>query len=64
MNQDRYFSVRARVLREGQFWKDMPAMVIGTSYPFTESGNGEIGSTNGNGYFSRLFIVQWANIFL
>lgn len=30
-NQDRYFSARLRVLKEGQFWKYMPAVVLGTS---------------------------------
>ena len=37
-NQDRYFSARLRVLKEGQFWKHMPAVVVGTSDPYTESG--------------------------
>ncbi|MBP1614715.1 MAG: conserved hypothetical exported protein [Bacteroidetes bacterium] len=63
-NQDRYFSVRARVLREEQFWKDMPAIVIGTSDPFTESGDGEIASTNGNGYFSRFFVAMSKHFFV
>ena len=26
-NQDRYFSIRLRILKEGQFWKYMPAVV-------------------------------------
>ena len=50
-NQDRYFSVRLRALKEGQFWKYMPAVVLGTS------GGGEIGSTEGNGYFSRFYLA-------
>ena len=41
-NQDRYFSVRLRALKEGQFWKYMPAVVLGTSDPYTESGDGQI----------------------
>ena len=40
-NQDRYFSARLRVLKEGQFWKYMPAVVLGTSDPFTSSGGGK-----------------------
>ena len=56
-NQDRYFSVRLRALKEGQFWKYMPAVVLGTSDPFTSSGGGSVGSTEGNGYFSRFYIA-------
>lgn len=56
-NQDRYFSVRFRLLKEGQFWEHMPAIVIGTSDPYTESGNGQIASTSGNGYFSRFYVA-------
>ena len=36
-NQDRYFSIRFRALKEGQFWRYMPAIVFGTSDPFTSS---------------------------
>ena len=56
-NQDRYFSVRLRALKEGQFWKYMPAVVLGTSDPFTSSGGGVISSTEGNGYYSRFYIA-------
>ena len=56
-NQDRYFSVRIRALKEGQFWKYMPSVVLGTSDPFTESGGNQIGSATGNGYFSRFYIA-------
>lgn len=56
-NQDRYFSVRLRALEEGQFWKYMPAVVLGTSDPFTSSGGGEFATKKGNGYYSRFFIV-------
>lgn len=59
-NQDRYFSLRLRLLKEGQLWKHMPAIVIGTSDPYTESGateNGQISSVDGNGYFCRFFIA-------
>lgn len=54
-NQDRYFSIRLRALKEGQFWRYMPAVVFGTSDPFTSSGGGSIGSTEGNGYYSRFY---------
>lgn len=56
-NQDRYFSARLRLMEEGKFWKHMPAIVVGTSDPYTESGGGQISSAAGNGYFSRFFIA-------
>ena len=56
-NQDRYFSFRLRALKEGQFWKYMPAVVLGTSDPYTESGSGQVASTEGNGYFSRFYLA-------
>ncbi len=56
-NQDRYFSARLRVLKEGQLWKHMPAVVIGTSDPYTESGDGEVASVDGNGYFCRFYVA-------
>ena len=56
-NQDRYFSFRLRLLKEGQFWKYMPAVVVGTSDPYTESGDGQISSTDGNGYFCRFYVA-------
>jgi hypothetical protein len=47
-NQDRYFSARLRVLKEGQLWKHMPALVLGTSDPYTESSGGEVATADGN----------------
>ena len=35
----------------------MPAVVLGTSDPFTSSGGGEISTTEGNGYYSRFYIA-------
>ena len=61
-NQDRYFSIRLRALKEGQFWKYMPAVVLGTSDPYTESGDGQISSTDGNGYFCRFYIAATKHI--
>ena len=60
-NQDRYFSLRLRALKEGQFRKYMPAVVVGTSDPFTSSGD-EIASTEGNGYYSRFYIAATKHI--
>ncbi|MDY3790808.1 YjbH domain-containing protein [Bacteroides fluxus] len=61
-NQDRYFSLRLRALKEGQFWKYMPAVVFGTSDPYTESGDGQISSTDGNGYFCRFYVAATKHI--
>lgn len=61
-NQDRYFSLRLRLLKEGQFWKHMPAVVVGTSDPFTESGDGQVSSTDGNGYFCRWYLAATKHI--
>lgn len=60
-NQDRYFSLRLRLLKEGQLWKHMPAVVLGTSDPFTSSGT-EVASTQGNGYFSRFYLAATKHI--
>lgn len=55
-NQDRYFSLRLRALKEGQFWKYMPAVVVGTSDPFTST-NDVLAPTEGNGYYSRFYVA-------
>lgn len=60
-NQDRYFSVRLRALKEGQFWKQMPAVVLGTSDPFTSSG-GVIASEQGNGYYNRFYLAATKHV--
>ena len=63
-NQDRYFSLRLRALKEGQFFECIPAVVLGTSDPFTESGGGEVmpAGDSGNGFFSRFYIVMTKHI--
>ena len=62
VNQDRDFSVRLRLLKEGQWWKYMPAIVIGSNDVTTRPGDDS--STNfsnpkgtGNGFWNRYFIV-------
>ena len=59
-NQDRYFSARVRVLNEGQ----LPAVVVGTSDPYTESGDGEINTVDGNGYFCRFYVAATKHFML
>ena len=60
-NQDRYFAARLRVLKEGQFWEHMPAVVLGTSDPYTSTGGGATASAQGNGYFSRFYVAASKN---
>lgn len=65
-NQDRQFSLRLRLLKEGQFWKYMPAVVIGTNDPATNDllGNpnkddyGVAGTASvGNGHWNRYYMA-------
>ncbi|MBR4585444.1 MAG: YjbH domain-containing protein [Bacteroidales bacterium] len=61
-NQDRHFTGRVLLLREGEFGLDwMPALVAGISDPTTGSGGYEYAggdvSGGGNGYFNRNFMV-------
>lgn len=60
-NQDRYFSVKLRLLKEGQFWKYMPAVAFGTSDPFTSSGS-LFATEVGNGYFNRFYLAATKHI--
>ena len=60
-NQDRYFSLKLRLLKEGQFWKYMPAIAAGTSDPFTSSGS-TIASEKGNGYFNRFYVAATKHV--
>ena len=59
-NQDRHFSAKVLLLREGDFGlKWMPAFAVGVCDPTTGSGGGyETGvSTAGNGFFNRYYAV-------
>lgn len=55
-NQDRSFGFRVRPVKEGQFWKYMPALVLGTCDPVTETADG-LNPTSGmsNGYMQRYY---------
>lgn len=62
VNQDRNFSVRLRLLKEGQWWKYMPAIVIGgndvTTRPNDDSNtNFSSPEGTGNGFWNRYFLV-------
>jgi hypothetical protein len=60
-NQDRHFTGRVCLLREGEFGLNwMPALVVGVSDPTTGAGGGEYITgdvTTGNGFFNRNFVV-------
>lgn len=61
-NQDRNFSIRLRLLREGQWWKYMPAIVIGSNDVTTRPGgdrktNFSNPEGDGNGYWNRYYLV-------
>lgn len=63
INQDRHFTGRIRLLKEGEFGqKWIPSVVLGASDPFTGVGgdytNLEATAVSGNGYFNRLFAVM------
>lgn len=61
-NQDRHFTGRIRLLKEGDFGlKWIPSMVLGASDPFTGTGGDYMDfdkSGGGNGYFNRYFAVM------
>lgn len=61
VNQDRHFAARLQVLREGEWWKHMPAVVLGVSDPTTGAGFDYTDMAvegNGNGYFNRLYLAM------
>ncbi|MEG1737665.1 MAG: hypothetical protein RR137_06925 [Odoribacter sp.] len=59
-NQDRYFSVRLRLLKEGKY---RPGIVASASDPFTSSGH-KFDTKVGNGYFSRFFLAATKHILI
>ncbi|MCQ2167246.1 MAG: YjbH domain-containing protein [Bacteroidales bacterium] len=59
-NQDRHFSVKFLVLKEGKLRSWVPSLAIGICDPVTGAGTGDyIGSdvSYGNGYFNRFYVV-------
>jgi hypothetical protein len=63
-NQDRHFSARVRPIKEGQFWKYMPAVVLGVNDPTTGTGGDyfsgfdKVTSNSGNGYFNVWYFAM------
>ena len=63
-NQDRHFSGRIQILKEGEFWKIMPSVVIGVNDPTTGAGSdySEFGTKgSGNGYFNKWYVALSKN---
>lgn len=58
VNQDRHFAGKIQLVKEGEWWKHMPAIAVGVSDPTTGGGN-DYTSMNvagsGNGFFNRWF---------
>lgn len=61
VNQDRHFAARLQLVKEGEWWKYLPSIVVGVNDPTTASQSdgtyyGEV-SKDGNGYFNRWYIA-------
>ena len=61
VNQDRHFAARLQVVKEGEWWKHMPSIVLGISDPTTGGAAGDYSGMNvggaGNGFFNRWYIA-------
>lgn len=61
-NQDRHFAARLNVIKEGEWWKHMPSIVLGFSDPTTADNDGyKVGNTvdrEGNGFFTRWYVAM------
>ena len=58
VNQDRHFSGKIQLVKEGEWWKNMPSIAVGISDPTTGAGYdySEMNvSGSGNGFFNRWF---------
>ena len=59
VNQDRHFAGKIQIVKEGEWWKHMPAIAVGVSDPTTgaQADGYYYGGTsgNGNGFFNRWF---------
>lgn len=60
-NQDRHFAGKIQLVKEGEWWKHMPAIAVGVSDPTTGGGNDYSDlnvSGSGNGFFNRWFAAM------
>ena len=58
VNQDRHFAGKIQIVKEGEWWKHMPAIAIGVSDPTTGGFSDYTDlnvSGNSNGYFNRWY---------
>ena len=59
VNQDRHFAGKIQLLKEGEWWKYMPAIAVGVSDPTTGGSAGDYTDMNvdgmWNGFFNRWF---------
>lgn len=63
-NQDRHFSAKAQLLKEGELWAWTPSIAIGVSDPISASdGAYKEASENGSGYFNRLYAVMSKHLY-
>lgn len=62
VNQDRHFAGKIQIVKEGEWWKHMPAIAVGVSDPTTGGVNGDYSDMNvsggGNGFFNRWFAAM------
>lgn len=59
VNQDRHFAGKIQLVKEGEWWKYMPAIAVGISDPTSGGSAGDYTSMNvsgsGNGFFNRWY---------
>lgn len=59
VNQDRHFAGKIQLVKEGEWWKHMPAIAIGVSDPTTGGGSDyldmNVSGSKFNGFFNRWF---------
>lgn len=61
VNQDRHFAGKIQLLKEGEWWKYMPALAVGVSDPTTGGGPDYLSMNVGgseNGFFNRCFVAM------
>lgn len=62
VNQDRHFAGKIQLVKEGEWWKHMPALAIGVSDPTTGGNAGDYSDMNvsgaWNGFFNRWFVAM------
>lgn len=60
VNQDRHFAGKIQLVKEGEWWKHMPALAVGVSDPTTGGGSDYSDMAvdgSGNGYFNRWYVA-------